>query len=66
MMDKTPSAMPGVSVHCGGEHETPTANTLSLQLSSVGELRALHLIASRHVRPELALALAPLAFGGDR
>ncbi len=50
----------------GGNCDCPTENTLSLQPSTVSELRALHLIASRHIRPELAVALAPLAFGGER
>ncbi len=34
------------------------------QPASVTQLRALHLIANRHVRPELALTLTALAFGG--
>ncbi|OBX20288.1 hypothetical protein A9995_00715 [Erythrobacter sp. QSSC1-22B] len=52
------------AVLLGGERSVPTEKTPSLQPSNVCELRALHLIANRHVRPEMALTLAALAFGG--
>ena len=54
------------AVLLGGERHCSTENTLSLQPSTVCELRALHLIANRHVRPEMALTLAALAFGGGQ
>lgn len=65
-MKKTPATTAGVSVQLGGELVIPTPKILSQQPSSICELRALHLIASCQIRPELALALAPLAFGGER
>ena len=52
------------AVLLGGERDCPTENTLNLQPSTLCELRALRLIASHNVRPELALALAALAYGG--
>lgn len=54
------------AVLLGGERSFPTEKTPPLQPSSVCEIRALHLIANRHVRPEMALTLAGLAFGGGR
>lgn len=54
----------GGAVLLGGERANPTKTDPTLQPASVHQLRALHLIADRHVRPELALTLAALAFGG--
>lgn len=56
----------GGAVLLGGEHATPTKNHPIPQPASVHQLRALRLIASHHVRPELALTLAALAFGGAK
>lgn len=50
----------------GGDRDCPTENTPSPQPSTVTRLRALHLIGACHVRPELAMALAGLAFGGEQ
>lgn len=41
-------------------------NPADLQGGEVSQLQALHLIRHFAVRPELASALAPLAFGGAR
>ena len=49
-----------------GDRDCPTQNTSFLQPSTVTELRALHLIARRHVRPGMASTLAALAFGGTQ
>lgn len=48
----------------GGDRVCSTKFAPTLQPDSVIQLRALHLIADRHVRPELAITLAALAFGG--
>ena len=64
-MQKRPPEREG-AVLLAGERSFPTKNTLILQPSTVCELRALHLIANRHVRPNLALTLAGLAFGGGQ
>lgn len=48
----------------GSDRVTPTKSAPTLQPDSVCQLQALHLIADRHVRPEMATTLAGLAFGG--
>jgi hypothetical protein len=53
------------AVLLGGEHAIPTKNHPIPQPASVVDLRKAHLIA-RHVRPELASAIAVLVFGGSR
>lgn len=48
----------------GGDRALPIKSTPVSQSDSVLQLRALHLMSSRHVRPEMAMTLAALAFGG--
>jgi hypothetical protein len=55
----------GGAVLLGGERAIPTKNQPIPQPASVVDLRRAHLIA-RHVRPELASAIAVLVFGGSR
>lgn len=45
---------------------TNNANHPNPQPATVHQLRALRLIGTHHVRPELAMTLATLAFGGGR
>ncbi len=54
----------GASVSIAADTDSLTEKPLNLQAATVTELRALHLIARHHARPELALALAALAYGG--
>jgi len=54
----------GAVLLAGNERAFPTKSSPASQSDSVLQLRALHLITSRHVRPEMALTLAALAFGG--
>ena len=54
----------GGAVLLGGERVTSTANHPEPQPAGVQQLRAMRLIASHHVRPELAMTLAALAYGG--
>ena len=56
----------GGAVLLGGERVTSTENHPEPQPATVNQVRALHLIASHHVRPALALAVAALAFGEAR
>lgn len=56
----------GGAVLLGGERVTSTKDHPDPQPASVNQVRALHLIASHHVRPALALALAALAYGEAR
>lgn len=50
----------------GVEQSLSTENRPALQPATVHQVRALHLIARHHARPELALALAALAYGEAR
>lgn len=59
---RTGSRGAGASVSVA-DAETPTRNRPNPQPASVVDLRKAHLIA-RHVRPELASAIAVLVFGG--
>lgn len=43
-MNKTPSAMPGVSVHCGGEHDTPNATRPDIQANDAMQKRLANLL----------------------
>lgn len=54
----------GGAVLLGGEHALSTKSAPEPQPASVLQLRALRLIAAHHVRPELAMTLAALAYGG--
>ncbi|KPF75038.1 hypothetical protein IP68_10475 [Blastomonas sp. AAP25] len=54
----------GAVLLAGNERAPSTKSTPTAQPASVNQLRALHLIANRNVRPELAMTLAALAFGG--
>lgn len=54
------------AVQLGGEHALPIKPASLSQPDSVAQHRALHLIAAFNVRPEMAMTLASLAFGGAR
>lgn len=54
----------GASISIASDIEASTRNHPFLQPDSARELQALRLIGTHHVRPELALTLATLAFGG--
>lgn len=56
----------GAVLLAGNEHALSNKSAPTSQPDSVNQLRALHLIANRRVRPELAMTLAALAFGGAR
>ncbi len=57
-------ALAGASVSFGENTGSLTENHPEPQPASVHQLRALRLIGAHHVRPELAMTLAALAFGG--
>lgn len=52
-MHKTPGAMPGVSVHLGGEHKTPNPNRPRLQANArmAARLKALLWAWPRFIAP---------------
>lgn len=54
------------AVLLGGEHVLSNKSTPTPQPATVHQVRALHLIASHHVRPAMALALASLCYGEAR
>lgn len=54
------------SVSIAADTDSLTRNHPIPQPATVHQVRALHLIASHHVRPAMALALASLAFGEAR
>lgn len=56
----------GGAVLLGGERVILTKSTPETQPATLRELRALHLVARHHARPELALALAALVYDGGR
>ncbi len=69
--------MPGTKNPPAGSHggrasvslvdaDRPTLNHPESQPATVHQVRALHLIARHHARPELALALAALCYGEAR
>lgn len=54
------------AVQLGGEHALSIKSTPLSQPDSVAQHRALHLIAAFNVRPEMALTLANMVFGGAK
>lgn len=54
----------GAVLLAGNEHVISTKSAPTSQPASIHQIRALHMIADRHVRPEMAMTLAALAFGG--
>lgn len=57
----------GGAVLLGGVNCTPfSENTPSPQPATVHQVRALHLISTRHVKPSMALTLAALCYGEAR
>ncbi len=64
-MQKTPRhGGDGAVLLASDEQARLTKSDPILQPDSVCQLQALHLIADRHIRPEMAMTLAALAFGG--
>lgn len=59
-------ALAGASISIAADTEASIKNHPIPQPDSVTQLRALRLIASHHVRPAMALALAGLVFGEAR
>lgn len=56
----------GAVLLAGNEHALPIKSTPLSQPDSVAQHRALHLIAAFNVRPEMALTLANMVFGGAK
>lgn len=54
------------AVQLGGERVLPIKSASLSQPDSVAQHRALHLIAAFNVRPEMALTLANMVFGGAK
>jgi hypothetical protein len=63
-MQKRHPGKGGAVLLAGNERAFPTESCPVSQSESVLQLRALHLMTSRNVRPEMALTLAALVFGG--
>ena len=66
MQKRRPVDGSGVVLLGGLNYPRSTEKPPEPQPDSVHQLRALRLIASHHVRPALALALAALAYGEPR
>lgn len=66
MQKRRPVDGSGVVLLGGVNYSLSTEKHPEPQPASVNQVRALHLIASHHVRPALALALAGLAYGEPR
>jgi hypothetical protein len=56
----------GASVSIAADTEASTRNHLNLQPLDLARYRALHIASRFAVTPELAVALAAVAFGGSR
>lgn len=60
-------ALAGASVSIAADTEASTRNPLTLQpIDDLARHRAMHLIQRFSLQPEVAAALAVLAFGGPR